>query len=367
MRARKINNKRPTNSKRKPRHVTHLSALLVGAALLSLSVGLVVGMVQTQKRLETVQSELHQATEEARRAKTRDIKSQEAVFNLKKEIGSARHSSLRAEANAAAFSKQVASLKSELDQINENRDLLQGELKLAHSEVTQMGTRLNEVRSQVVDMRLQLKAVQSDLEISEQAAVQAKTKATDLEEQAIQLQSELEMGKAERDDLRKELNQAQVSLDASPLSQRRNTSLRLDSEARDYLIRTIVFESEGETEIAKAAVAHVILNRQRIGRWGDKVKDVVMHPWQFEPWMTRSGEIRKLSPKDPRYQDAAEIVDSVLIGRIPDPTAGATYFLNPVVVRQRRGGSLPLWAAGDGRPIGRHVFYSPHDVPQRTG
>ena len=91
-----------------------------------------------------------------------------------------------------------------------------------------------------------------------------------------------------------------------------------------------------------------------------------MHPWQFEPWMTRRGEINKLSQKDPRYQDAAEIVDSVLTGRIPDPTAGATYFLNPVVVRQRRGGSLPLWTDGGGLPIGRHVFYSPHDVPQRA-
>src|SRR5262245_64326136 len=42
----------------------------------------------------------------------------------------------------------------------------------------------------------------------------------------------------------------------------------LDSEARDYLIRTIVFEAGGETEIGKVAVAHVILNRARLGRGG---------------------------------------------------------------------------------------------------
>jgi spore germination cell wall hydrolase CwlJ-like protein len=96
-----------------------------------------------------------------------------------------------------------------------------------------------------------------------------------------------------------------------------------------------------------------------IGKWGDNIKDVVTYPWQFEPWMTRRDEIEKLSSQDHRYQDAAQIADAVLAGRIPDPTAGATHFLNPVVVRQRRGGSLPSWADGTGKVIGRHVFYSP--------
>jgi hypothetical protein len=48
-----------------------------------------------------------------------------------------------------------------------------------------------------------------------------------------------------------------------------------------------------------------------------------------------------------------------LLGQVPDPTAGATHFLNPTVVRKRRGGSLPSWARGEGLPIGRHIFYSP--------
>ena len=162
-------------------------------------------------------------------------------------------------------------------------------------------------------------------------------------------QAESQAGKLKKD-----------SLDATaPLTQRR-TALDHDFEERDYLIRTIVFEASGETEISKAAVAHVILNRKRSGRWGDKIQDVVTRPWQFEPWMTRKDEIEKLLTNDPRYMEAAEIADAVLAGRIPDPTAGATHFLNPVVVRQRRGGALPSWADGDGHPIGRHVFYSPN-------
>jgi spore germination cell wall hydrolase CwlJ-like protein len=134
---------------------------------------------------------------------------------------------------------------------------------------------------------------------------------------------------------------------------------RLDE--RDYPIRTIVFEASGETEVGKVAVAHVILNRKKRGRWGDNIKAVVTHPGQFEPWMTRRREIETLSRNDARYQSAAIIADAVLSGQTTDPTAGATHFLNPIIVRERRGGSLPSWARGEGRPIGRHIFYSPDE------
>lgn len=132
-----------------------------------------------------------------------------------------------------------------------------------------------------------------------------------------------------------------------------------DPEERDYLIRTVAFEAGSEADEGKVAVAHVILNRKRTGRWGDTVKDVVMHPWQFEPWMTKRREMERLSRTDPLYQSAARIVDAVLKGEKADPTAGATHFLNPDIVRARRGGSLPAWANGSGQPIGNHTFYSP--------
>ena len=82
--------------------------------------------------------------------------------------------------------------------------------------------------------------------------------------------------------------------------------------------------------------------------------------------MTRRKEIETLSLNDPRYQRAAMIADAVLSRRTPDPTAGATHFLNPTIVRERRGGSLPPWALGEGRPIGRHIFYSPDASPQHA-
>ncbi|HEY7763438.1 MAG TPA: cell wall hydrolase [Aestuariivirgaceae bacterium] len=143
--------------------------------------------------------------------------------------------------------------------------------------------------------------------------------------------------------------------------------LRQRVDERDYLIRTIVFEASDETESGKVAVAYVVLNRKKSGRWGDNIKAVVTHPGQFEPWMTRRKEVETLSLDDPRYQRAAIIADAVLSGRTPDPTAGATHFLNPTIVRERRGGSLPSWALGQGRPIGSHIFYFPEALPQQQG
>jgi len=151
-----------------------------------------------------------------------------------------------------------------------------------------------------------------------------------------------------------------------PISELGPTVPDYDEEERDYLIRTIVFEASGEPENGKAAVAFVVLNRERSGRWGDNIEEVVTQPWQFEPWMTKRRQIEKLSRDDPRYQSAAKIADIVLSGEMQDPTAGATHFLNPVIVRQRRGGTLPSWAQGKGKPIGRHTFYTPDEGARKT-
>ena len=130
---------------------------------------------------------------------------------------------------------------------------------------------------------------------------------------------------------------------------------------RDYLIRTIAFEASGETEIGQVAVAYAVLNRQKRGRWGDTIKAVVTSPGQFQPWMTRRRRSSGFRSMIRAIKAPRSLPISVLSGQTPDPTAGATHFLNPVIVRARRDGSLPLWASGDGRPIGRHVFYSPDE------
>ena len=78
--------------------------------------------------------------------------------------------------------------------------------------------------------------------------------------------------------------------------------------------------------------------------------------------MTKRKQMEELSANYARYQTAAPIADAVLARQIPDPTAGATHFLNPIVVRQRRDGSLPSWANGEGVLIGHHAFYAPAEA-----
>jgi hypothetical protein len=130
---------------------------------------------------------------------------------------------------------------------------------------------------------------------------------------------------------------------------------------RDYLIRTIAFEASGETEIGKVAVCLCGPQSEEARQMGDTIKAVVTSPGQFEQWMIQRKAIEGFSRDDPRYQSSAIIADAVLSGQTPDPTAGATHFLNPIIVRARQGGSLPSWASGEGRPLGRHVFYSPDE------
>ena len=95
-----------------------------------------------------------------------------------------------------------------------------------------------------------------------------------------------------------------------------------------------------------------------IGRWGDNIKDVVTHPWQFEPWMTRSREMQRLSPQDPRYRSAARIAHSVLAGETPTH-AGATHFLESddrSQAARRVSAGLGAWQGAADRPA--YVLYA---------
>lgn len=128
---------------------------------------------------------------------------------------------------------------------------------------------------------------------------------------------------------------------------------------KDLVVRTILGEAAKEGPRGQAAVAHVILNRAAAGSYGKTPADVVLAPNQFEPWSTRKAELMAIKPTDPAYREASDIVDMAVSGDIPDPTGGATHFLNPAIVRQRRGGTLPNWAQTPVATIGNHSFYAP--------
>jgi hypothetical protein len=135
---------------------------------------------------------------------------------------------------------------------------------------------------------------------------------------------------------------------------------------RDLMIRTVIGEAGNQGPDGMAAVAHVINNRSQAGRYGGSSPgEVVMAPNQFEPWSTRSHELFSIDPNSTKYRQAAAIVDGVSNGAIPDPTSGATHFMNTAVVRDRNGGTLGnagSWAKNQTAQIGAHTFYAPNGL-----
>lgn len=126
------------------------------------------------------------------------------------------------------------------------------------------------------------------------------------------------------------------------------------------MIRTVLGEAGNQGPQGQAAVASVILNRVAAGKYGKSASDVVLAPNQFEPWQTRSKELTGYKPESAAYRNVGDIVDMVASGDVPDQTKGATHFLNADIVRQRRGGTLPDWAAKPIAKIGDHTFFAPN-------
>ena len=347
---------RSRHQKTQSNGATRPSILLAGTAL-SIAAVLSYLVLDTQKRLVSVQDELKWVSERAGEANARIIDLEHAAVGLTLKL---KQTSFRRD----ELQNRLHQANSKIAQLNQIVDSANASHEDAQSRLETMRNELESVRhlaeQEAVESKKQISALKSTL-VETHATLQARQTELQLAHSDVaQLRSDLNAAKSEVAELRNSQRQRKETPNDQP-AQLKPTHMahELGSEARDYLIRTIVFEASGETEIGKAAVAHVILNRKMIGRWGNRIQDVVTSPWQFEPWMTRRSLIEKLSSDDPRYRDAAKIADAVLTGAVRDPTAGATHFLNPIVVRQRRGGSLPSWAEGDGQPIGRHVFYSP--------
>ena len=131
---------------------------------------------------------------------------------------------------------------------------------------------------------------------------------------------------------------------------------------RDMAIRMMAMEAGGEGQKGLEAVGHVIFNRAALNTQqygGNTLTGVVTKPSQFEPWNTRRKEMLAMSPDSPRYQAAAQAFDRVASGESPDPTNGATHFLN-VGTMQGRGG-VPGWAQSmsNRQVLGNHTFGNP--------
>lgn len=126
-----------------------------------------------------------------------------------------------------------------------------------------------------------------------------------------------------------------------------------------WLTVTVYMEAGGEPWEGKLAVAHSILNRARARK--ESVTDVVFRPWQFSAWNTDSPTRMRLDAIDPLAWASCYFAAAAAAGGFePDPTFGATHYLNEAAARAARPGrALPAWVDPAKRTvtIGRHSFY----------
>lgn len=133
----------------------------------------------------------------------------------------------------------------------------------------------------------------------------------------------------------------------------------IDFRDLDVMSRTIFGEARGEPIQGQIAVANVIVNRFRSGKWfaGKTIADTCQKPMQFSCWNegdpTRA---RMVSATITDLQPFYDIAINVLWGAINDPSLGATHYYADTI-------AAPAWSKGKipTTKIGHHLFFKDID------
>jgi N-acetylmuramoyl-L-alanine amidase len=136
--------------------------------------------------------------------------------------------------------------------------------------------------------------------------------------------------------------------------QRAETSGANWSFSEEVAVRTLYGEARGEADDGQHAVAHVLWNRVRDGRWGKTLATVCLAPMQFSCW----------NASDPNREQIAALADHApMLERLrsvlsvarseADPTDGATHYFSTSMIQP------PKWSIGATfcGTFGRHRFY----------
>jgi len=123
-----------------------------------------------------------------------------------------------------------------------------------------------------------------------------------------------------------------------------------DTETRDRdltcLAGAIYFEAKGEPLSGQLAVAEVILNRTKSGRFPKSICSVVTQPGQFS--FVRGGEVPAIG-NNAHYRTAIAVARVAMSDSWDSPAPNAMYF------HARR--VSPGWRMTKVASIGNHVFY----------
>ena len=124
------------------------------------------------------------------------------------------------------------------------------------------------------------------------------------------------------------------------------------------LAKTVYGEARGEGEDGRLAVAHVVLNRFKSGRWfgRDTIADTALMDWQFSCWNPNDPNrelLENIDLDDPDFQHCMYAALGAVLGYLPDNTSGATHYYAYDVIER------PKWA-DPSKSVGRiagHEFY----------
>ncbi|WP_203309082.1 MULTISPECIES: cell wall hydrolase [Sphingomonas] len=119
------------------------------------------------------------------------------------------------------------------------------------------------------------------------------------------------------------------------------------TDAERCLAGAIYFEAKGEPLAGQLAVANVIINRTKSGRFPSDVCAVVKQRGQFA--FVRGGQIPTIDQARAAYRTAIAVAKVAMDAAWDSPAPQALYFNTP---NRRPGGNLTKIAM-----IGNHVFY----------
>ncbi|WP_375403410.1 cell wall hydrolase [uncultured Sphingomonas sp.] len=120
-----------------------------------------------------------------------------------------------------------------------------------------------------------------------------------------------------------------------------------NEEALRCLATTIYFESKGEPLAGQLAVAHVVLNRAKSGRFASDVCGVVKQRGQFS--FVRRGVLPAVDAVNRMYRTAEAVAKVALASAWKSPAPNALFFNGRKVGLPGRLTKVAL--------IGNHVFY----------
>lgn len=131
----------------------------------------------------------------------------------------------------------------------------------------------------------------------------------------------------------------------------------VDKRQFQCMAEAVYFEAGNQTYVGKIAVSNVILNRQRATGNRLDICAVIHQPKQFSYLQMKAYKHQKINMKNPNValtiRDSVTVALAAIQSKLPDVTAGAGFYINPVYATGGKWRHKFVLTAS----IGDHFFY----------